>query len=151
MFSKKLGLIIGLCVLIAGCSTGGMYNSYYMSGPTSKTDKGMRYLTGRGAPQSNTKAFATFSEAANEGDAFAQNELAYMYAAGKGTSRNYGKALFWYKKAANHGLASAQYNLGLLYLHGLGTQPNKALAQKWLQQSAALGFEPARNALAKMS
>lgn len=144
MSIKQLLVLVGLCVLFSGCSTIGDLSGLNHE---TTTDKGMRYLLGRGVTQSDSKAFAYFTRAANEGDVFAQNELGYLYAAGKGTPRNYQQALFWYQKAANHGLASAQYNLGLMYLHGLGTVPNKELAQQWFQKAAAHGFEPARQAL----
>jgi uncharacterized protein len=148
MSIQKLILIVGLSVLFAGCSTGGYFSDNLpLSGAGGPTKMGVRYLLGRGVVQNDAKAFYYFNKAANEGDPFAQNEVAYMYAAGKGTTRDDRKALVWYEKAANHGLSSAQYNLGLMYLHGLGTAPNKALAMHWFQQSAAHGFEPARKAL----
>lgn len=149
MFIKRLFLMLGLCVLIAGCSTG--KSSYGLKFHEKETDAqlGERYLLGRGVPQNDAKAFAYFSDAAKDDDPFAQNELAFLYASGRGTPKNYNKAFEWYKKAANHGLASAQYNLGLLYLHGLGTPPNQALALQWFEKSASHGFEPARIALNK--
>lgn len=145
---RRLLLLVGLCVLFAGCSTGRSgFNELYSD--ESSADLGTRYLLGRGVPQNNAKAFSYFSKAANEDDPFAQNELAFMYAAGKGTPRDYSKALLYYSKAAEHGLASAQYNLGLMYLHGLGTPPNQTIAMKWFKQSAAHGFEPARKEVAR--
>ncbi len=146
MSIRKLMLIMGLSVLFAGCSTGGYLgnNSYSDNSPKSM---GVRYLLGQGVEQSDQKAFGYFSQAANNGDAFAQNEIAYMYAAGKGTPRDYTKSIYWYTKAAEQGLASAQYNLGLMYLRGLGTTPNKEIAMQWFQKSAAHGFEPARLAI----
>ena len=142
--------IVGLSVLLASCSTSGSYTGSNGQ-KTSTTDMGVSYLLGRGVPQSDTKAFAYFSQAANnEDNPFAQNELAYMYAAGKGTTRDQGKAFYYYQKAANHGLASAQYNLGLMYQYGLGTPRNGALAKEWIQKSAAHGFEPAKTALARI-
>lgn len=149
MLIRKLLLLIGLSLLFTGCTTTKFYGNGSAYGDSSPKSTGVRYLLGRGVEQNNQKAFYYFSKAADQGDVFAQNELAYMYAAGKGTSRNYAKSLSWYKKAAEHGLASAQYNLGLMYLHGLGTAPNKALAKSWFQKSAAHGFEPARIALNK--
>src|SRR5580704_10295129 len=99
MTIKKWILLMGLCVLFTGCSTGRFPGE---TGPVSTTDMGERYLLGRGVPQNNAKAFSYFTQAANEGNPFAQNELAYMYAAGKGTKRDDAKALFWYRKAANN-------------------------------------------------
>jgi TPR repeat protein len=149
MSIKKLILLMGLSVLFAGCSTSGDYNDNTQTSTVPPTRMGMRYLLGRGVPQDDQKAFAYFSQASAQDDAFAQNELAYMYAAGKGTKQDYGRALFWYQKAADHDLASAQYSLGVLYLRGLGTSPNKEMARKWFKRSADHGFEPAVKALAR--
>ncbi len=151
MWKSGLVLLI-MCILLAGCGTkrqAGMNDAQAAFRAESDTDKGVRYLLGRGVQQSDEQAFYYFSKGANDDDPFAENELAYMYAAGKGTARNYALALKWYQQAANHDLASAQYNLGLLYAHGLGTAPNRALARKWFQKAAAHGFEPARDALTR--
>lgn len=141
MSIQRLLWVIGLSMLFTGCTT-----THYevVQGGTS-TQKGVRYLLGRGVSKNNEKAFYHFSKAANEdNDVYAQNEVAYLYAAGKGTQKNYTKALYYYQKAANQGLASAQYNLGMMYANGLGTSPNQAIAHKWFAKSAAKGFEPAR-------
>jgi TPR repeat protein len=151
MFLRKILLLVGISVLLAGCAStqyrGG--DSYVYSHDDTKS-LGVRYLLGRGVQQDDKKAFYYFRKAANEGDPFAQNELAYLYAAGKGTSQDYIKSLTWYKKAADQGLSSAQYNLGLMYGRGLGTPRNQKEARIWLQKSAAQGFEPARIALRQM-
>jgi len=149
MSIKKITLLMGLCVLFAGCTGQYGYDMQASGRPETATDKGARYLLGRGVAQNDAKAFTYFKQGTDDDDPFAENEVAYMYATGKGTSRDYGKALSYYQKAANHGLASAQYNLGLMYLHGLGIPPNKTLAMQWIQKSAAHGFEPARIALAR--
>lgn len=143
--------LIGLCVLFTGCSTSGYYNNnpQQMKLGNNPHDMGVRYLLGRGAEQNDTKAFSYFSQAAEQGNALAQSELAYLYAAGKGTNQDYAQAFHWYQKAAEQDLAGAEYNLGLLYLHGLGTQPNQTLAMQWIKKSAAHGFEPARTTLAQ--
>lgn len=151
MSIKRLLIWIGLSILFTGCSTG----KYYGNNSTAYSDNspksmGVRYLLGRGVEQNNEKAFYYFSKAANDGDPFAQNEVAYMYAAGKGTQRDNGKAFYWYKEAADHGLASAQYNVGLFYLHGLGVTADKTKAMAWFAKSSAHGFEPATIALARM-
>src|SRR5687767_8380270 len=122
MSSKKLMVIFGLFVLISAC-TPGSYDGVGMG--SRDTQMGTRYLLGRGVQQNDTTAFGYFQKAANSGDVFAQNEVAFMYAAGKGTKRDLTAALAWYQKAAEQGLASAQYNLGLMYWRGLGTSVNK--------------------------
>lgn len=150
IFLKRVTCLLLASLLLTACATTApVGNTDYMQssqyqGPT---NLGVRYLLGRGVQQSDTKAFSYFIIAADDDDAFAQNEVAYMYAAGKGTSQNYAKAFEYYQKAANHGLASAQYNLGLLYMNGLGTAQNREQAMQWFQKSAASGFEPAKRAL----
>lgn len=145
MSIKRLIVLIGLCGLFAGCSTG----RYDMMRGTS-ANMGVRYLLGRGVPQSDTKAFNYFHSQARNDDPFAQNELAYLYAAGKGTTRDYSKAFIWYQKAANHGLESAEFNLSLMYMNGLGTPKNKVLGMQWLEKAASHGFEPAQAKLAQI-
>ncbi len=141
-------LALGLIILLTSCSAGKFSSGdSTMNEPTSHTDRGVRYLLGQGVQQDNERAFYYFNLAANDNDAFAQNEIAYMYAAGKGTSQDDAKAFYWYQKAADHGLASAQYNLALFYLKGIGTPPNRALAMQWFSKSAAHGFIPAKQAL----
>lgn len=141
---KKL-FVIGVGTVLVGCATTGSQSVKDI--PNTTAGMGERYLLGHGVPQNNQKAFTYFEKAANEGDVFAQNEVAYMYAAGKGTHKDSAKALMWYKKAAERGLASAQYNLGLMYMNGIGTVTNKTEAMKWLQKSAKNKFEPALVAL----
>lgn len=108
---------------------------------------GVNYLLGRGVPQNNEKAFYYFKQAADQDDAFAQNEVAYMYAAGKGVQQDYKMAFHYYQKAADNDLASAQYSLGLLYANGLGVAKNAGFAETWFKKSAAHHFEPAIVAL----
>ncbi|HVE44284.1 MAG TPA: tetratricopeptide repeat protein [Gammaproteobacteria bacterium] len=143
-------LTLSLFVLLTACAPtmdiGGVYgpNRSYTN-----TQMGVRYLLGRGVKQSDERAFYYFGQGAKGGDAFAQNELAYLYAAGKGTPRNLTAAFGWYQKAADHGLVSAQYSLGLMYLHGWGVAPNKERALFWIKKSAEHGFEPARAMLSQ--
>jgi hypothetical protein len=140
---------VGLSVLLVACSTGRLGQLQSTGNPTS--DRGVNYLLGRGVAQDDAKAFYYFQKAANEDDAFAQNEVAYMYAAGKGTKKNYAKAFMYYQKAANHGLATAQYSLAIMYLQGLGTERDQEKGLMWLKRSASAGFEPAQIALKKYS
>lgn len=150
MIIKKLVVLASVLFMITSCSTDKYGNTFFgFNRSNAMTDKGTQYLLGRGVPKDNEKAFYYYSQAAEQGDPLAQNELAYLYAAGKGTSRNYEKAFFYYQLAAKSGLSSAQYSLGLMYLHGLGTARNKPMAQQWFEQSAKEGFEPAKVALAR--
>lgn len=147
MFSKNTIFFILLTSMLAGCATTHYPSDMKVKPTDSNADIGVRYLLGRGVAQNNDQAFYYFLKAANEGDPFAQNEVAYLYAAGKGTSQNFNKAFVYYQKAANQNLASAQFNLGLFYLHGLGTAENKTQGLEWIKKSAAHGFGPAKEML----
>src|SRR5690349_8946634 len=107
---QKCGLVILMGLLLTACVTTRPIDAPGNGKTETDTDRGVRYLLGRGVEQSNEQAFYYFSQAADDDDPVAQNEVAYMYATGKGTAQNYTKALKYYVKAANHGLASAQYN-----------------------------------------
>lgn len=147
----KLLTAFVLAFILTGCST--HYANQMQASNSSALPKnmGVRYLLGRGVQQNDGKAFGYFLSDADNGDPFAQNQVAYMYAAGKGTQQNYQKALEYYLLASQQGLASAQYNLGLMYLYGLGTEPNKSAALHWIQKSASHNFEPAKTTLTKIS
>lgn len=158
MCIKKCLLLLGILIFVSGCSTNASYeypsnNHHYLAANQNEnpTKTGIRYLLGRGVPQSDTQAFEYLLTAAKNDDPFAENEVAFLYASGKGTMQDDKKAFEYYQQAANHGLSSAQYNLGVMYANGLGTPINKTLAQEWFQKSAARGFEPAKLALSKCS
>lgn len=157
MFLTRFISLVGLSCLLLACTTGSYRGDHEIDKglPAYKGDstarKGVQYLFGRGVPQSDSKAFSYFQQAAQQGDKYAQNEVAYLYAAGKGTPKNYQQAYHWYRKASNAGLPSAQFNLGFLYLHGLGTSKDPSKARYWISKSAQKGFEPAQAWLASQN
>ncbi len=63
-------------------------------------------------------AFTLYEELAEQGDAAAQFNLAFMYDVGDGIPQDFKQAFKWYKKAAEQGVAEAQYNLSVMYLNG---------------------------------
>jgi len=80
---------------------------------------------------------------AEEGDARAQNNLAYLYEHGLGVPRSLPDALAWYRKAAEAGLPAAQYNLGTFYHQGQGVAQDAAVACKWFESAANGGYTDA--------
>jgi FOG: TPR repeat, SEL1 subfamily len=80
--------------------------------------QGGRYFLGQDIPQDYIKAKALFEQAAQQGSAIAQNDLAGMYFKGLGTAKNEEKAFYWYERAAQKNFPEAQYNLGIMYDHG---------------------------------
>ena len=61
---------------------------------------------------------------AQEGDAWAQYNLARTYYDGQGVLQNYEKALKWYLKSAEQGNSWAQRSLGKIYEGGHGVLEN---------------------------
>lgn len=98
-------------------------------------------------------------EAAEAGDAEAQNGLGSMYFSGEITSRGAdGKLLDrdletaaeWFSRAAEQGHVEAQFNLGLLYISGEGVSKDAAKALELFAQAAEQGNVDAQNNLGVM-
>jgi eukaryotic-like serine/threonine-protein kinase len=99
------------------------------------------------APQTATPAAAAADapanlaeviQAAERGDAVAENTLGIKYAEGTdGLPRDETKALDWYRKAALQGNAKAETNLGDMYLFGRGgLDKNSLIALSWYLKAA---------------
>ena len=91
--------------------------------------------------------FAATKQAAEQGDADAQNKLGVMFDLGEGTEKNDVEAIGWYKKSAEQGYAKAQYNLAQMYRLGKGLPKDLGKATAWYQKSADQGYAPAQTAL----
>ncbi|CKK46575.1 tetratricopeptide repeat protein [Neisseria meningitidis] len=78
-------------------------------------------------------------QAAEQGDADAQNNLGAMYAEGQGVRQDDTEAVRWFRQAADQGLAQAQFNLGAMYYKGHGVRQDRALAQEWLCKACQNG------------
>ena len=78
---------------------------------TMQFEVAMRYANGEGVPKDRAKAARLYLEAAQLGDARAQNNLAFMYANGDGMPTNLILAHIWWKRAGSRGLEDARKNL----------------------------------------
>lgn len=97
-------------------------------------------------------ALKLWRDAADAGNAAAQNNLGIMFDLGKGTPRSDKLALFWFLKAARQGYAKAQYNMGRKYDNGEGVEANEVTALMWYTLAASGGSKPfaiTRDKLAK--
>ena len=83
-------------------------------------------------------------QAADQGDAEAQNNLGLRYANGKGVLKDDAEAVRWYRLAAEQGQADAQYGLGIMYATGRGVLKDSVLAHMWSNIASANGNEAAR-------
>ena len=81
----------------------------------------------------------TVRQAAEQGDAGAQNNLGVMYANGEGVLKDEAEAVRWYRLAAEQGNAIAQFNLGVMYSNGRGVLKDDAEAVRWYRLAAEQG------------
>jgi len=88
--------------------------------------------------------FENYRQAAEQGIAKAQFQLALMYFNGSGVSKNHIEAATWFRKAAEQGYVIAQYNLAVMYLKGYGVQQDYVEAAKWLEKAAEQGYVAAQ-------
>ena len=86
-----------------------------------------------------TKAFGLFSEAANQGDAFAQNALGVMYTNGLGVEKNYEQALAWYRKAADQGNEFSKKQVEIISATIVMNKYNDVAAQPEAHPTATTG------------
>ena len=83
-------------------------------------------------------------QAAEAGDADAQNTLGDAHANGKGVLKDAAEAVRWYGLAAAQGHVRAQYNLGNMFVDGI--LKSKELAHMWFNIAGANGSERAAQA-----
>ena len=101
-------------------------------------------------PQDYAEAVKWYRRAAEQGDAYAQNNLGFMYDNGHGVPQDYAEAVKWYRRAAEQGDAYAQHNLGFMYDEGHGVPQDYAEAVKWYRRAAEQGDASAQHNLGLM-
>jgi localization factor PodJL len=89
-------------------------------------------------------------QAAANGDARAQFEVAAIYTEGRAVPEDLKTAAVWYERAASQGFAPAQYRLGNLYEAGKGVDQDLTQARIWYQQAAEAGNRMAMHNLAAL-
>ncbi|GBB88640.1 hypothetical protein RclHR1_01520025 [Rhizophagus clarus] len=95
------------------------------------------------------KTFEWFLNWAEEGNSFAQNNLASYYQYGIGIDKDERKAFEWYLKSAKDGNNPiAQNNLAYCYQYGIGIDKDEKEAFKWYSKSSNAGNYDAQNNLA---
>ena len=89
-------------------------------------------------------------QAAADGDARAQFEVAAIYTEGRAVAADPKEAAVWYERAAAQGFAPAQYRLGNLYETGTGIEKDLEMARLWYQRAAEAGNRMAMHNLAAL-
>ncbi len=96
--------------------------------------------------QGNYKvALEQFTQLANQGNAEAQYNLAFMYFGGEGVTQDDTKAAYWFEQAAKSAHPAAQDTLAYLYLHGRGVDADRTQAYAWYRVAAENGIFLAKN------
>ncbi len=89
-------------------------------------------------------------QAAADGDAKAQFEVAAIYTEGQAIAQDYAEAAIWYERSAAQGFGPAQYRLGNLYEAGNGVDKDLEVAKLWYQRGAEAGNRMAMHNLAAL-
>ncbi|MEO8882165.1 MAG: peptidoglycan-binding protein [Devosia sp.] len=89
-------------------------------------------------------------QAAANGDAHAQFEIAAIYSEGRAVPQDFAQAEIWYERAAAQGFGPAQYRLGNLYENGKGVTKDLEQARLWYQRSSEAGNRMAMHNLAAL-
>ena len=120
--------------------------------PRAQFELAWAYDIGRTVVTDKQQAAFWYYQAASQGHANAQFNLAGFYATGliDGT-RNYTSAAEWFQRAADQGYQSAQYQLATMYQHGLGVERSAELARQWYERAAGLGNMKAMMELGNMA
>ncbi len=95
----------------------------------------------------DSEAAKWYRKAAQEGEAYAQINLAVMYENGEGVIKSSTEAVKWYRMAAEQGNAGAQCGLAGMYGKGQGVVKDDAEAVKWYRKAAEQGNATAQNNL----
>ena len=94
-------------------------------------------------------AVECYRQAAEQGNAEAQFNLAYACYNGEGTQKDYASAAMWFKRAARQGFHKAEYNLAYCYMYGRGVPTDYDKAISLLMAAATGGFQGAQVTLAE--
>lgn len=95
----------------------------------------------------NKRAADWYEKSAEQGNAYAQNNLGYMYYHGKGIEQDYEKTFYWFKKSAEQGHAYGQNNLGIMYENGKEVEQDYEKAIELYEKSAEQGLDTAKENL----
>ena len=80
-------------------------------GDAARRQPGLDVRNGRGVPQDDAEAVRWYRLAAEQGHAWAQNNLGWMYDTGRGVPQDDAEAVRWYRLAAEQGTCVAQPRL----------------------------------------
>lgn len=145
--SAAKALVLTLAIMLPFLGITAFWAFWHLHHPTSANAQyslGLKYEMANGY---SGEVIYWYREAAEQGDAQAQNKLGEMYLYGRGFSVDAVQAASWFRKAAEQGDKEGEYNLGMMYLNGQGITKDIEQADQWLGLAAGQSYEPAREAL----
>lgn len=124
-------------------------------GPTARDssqagDDGPR-ASGAGTELHPAVGAAKLRQAAADGDALAQFEIATRFAEGKGVAQDHKRAFALYERAATRGLPAAQFRLAAYFERGIGAETDRERAKVWYRRAADQGHVRAMHNLGVLS
>jgi len=123
--------------LLKFVAEGGSSSTSQSDMATAQNELAIRYYKGSGgAPQSYEKAVYWYSKSANNGDRYAQNNLAYAYLNGTGIAADPSQARYWFEKSGNQHFHSASLMAGKMYYNGEGGAVDYYRAAKLFKDAA---------------
>ena len=128
--------------IVAGlpASVGPVLRTAAASGePGAEYEIALRYIEGRGVPQSFEEAVRWLDRAAKAGFAPAQFRLASLHEKGDGVKKDLQAARKLYVAAAEKGHAKAMHNIAVLYAEGIDGKPDYRVAAQWFRRAALHG------------
>jgi len=100
--------------------------------------------------------YSKLRQSAEQGDAQAQYDLAYLYYKSgidpeiSGFARSERHAAHWYREAALQGHPRAQYNMAVLHLQGNGVERDAVVAYAWLLHASGNGHKGSSELIAEL-
>jgi len=108
------------------------------------------YVNGRGLKADTKKAANYYLNAAKQGDAKSQVNIALLYQKGKGVKKDLAKSDYWYRKAARLNHPVALNKVGMDYKTGRRVKKNYKQAVEYFSHAADQGNASAINNLGVM-
>ncbi len=131
---KKSCLLAALCLALIACPV--------MAEETEKTPSLIEEVRTLIEAEDYEAAVPILQEAADIGDAEAQNMLGNCYMYGLGIEQDEEEAAKYYQLSADQGNIPAAYNLAFSYLNGKGVEQDLKTAEEWYQKALDAGYEP---------
>jgi localization factor PodJL len=108
--------------------------------PAAAYELAVRYIEGRGVPQSYKDAVRWLTRASEQGLAPAQFRLGSLHEKGLGVKKDLNQARRLYTTAAAKGNAKAMHNLAVLHAEGIDGKPDYKAAAQWFRKAADRGI-----------